>query len=429
MSWFSRLWRRKETIDITNPQHAMLFFGAASKSGARVTAETALQVATVIACLRAISEDVAKLPLDVVEVDEERGFTPTPPTDPLVKVLRKPQPWLSGRDLREAMTVVCALEGNAYSRILRDARGAINELAWMNPAYVTLREQDDPREEDFGAPLYRYHPPKQQPIDLRYTDVLHLKGWGRTPWAGLVPFHTARDAIGLTMATEESQARLQANGVRPSGLLSLDATLGDEAAAKLRKAFEEQHGGSDKQGKTLILDRNAKWSPMAMTGVDAQQIETRKLQIEEVCRVFRVLPLMVMQTDKAATFASAEVMFAQHVSMTISPYCDRWENELELKGATRPTTRVRHNMRALLRPSAKDRASFYSAMVTNGIMSRNEVRVEEGLDRRPGLDDPEVAANIGGAQPPSDDENEDGERDNVTPIRKGASDGTIRASV
>ena len=411
MGLWKRLLGRKTAIDVTNPQHALMFFGSDTKAGAKVNFDTALQVSVVLGCLRVISEDVAKLPLKLFRQQDNNRREPIS-SGPLYDVLtRSVQPWTSAFDFRRAMTARAALEGNAYAFIIRDGRGAVRELQQIPPGRTRIEFADGTLE-----PSYVVTMDGSAERRFAWDEIFHLRGFSVSPLAGLPVYQWAREAIGLAIVAEESQARLHANGARPSGILSVEGTLGKEAATNLAKQFADAYAGSMQTGKVPILDRKAKFDPMTMTGVDAQHLETRKHQIEEICRAFRVQPIMVMQSDKAATFASAEAMFAAHRETTIAPWCETWEAELELKLAPTRDVRIRHDLVMLMRPNAKDRSEFYAKMVTNGLMTGNEIRAIEDLPPLPGLDEPIQPLNMA----PAGNDQGGEEADNVVPISASA---------
>lgn len=410
MGLWQRLFGRKEAIDVTNPQHALLWFGGDTKAGTKVTFDTALQVSVVLGCLRVISEDVAKLPFKIFRALPNNRREPIT-SGPLYGLLTdRVQPWTSAFDFRRAMTARAALEGNAYAFIVRDGRGAITELQQIPPGRTRIEFDNALR------PRYLVTNEQGGEQELAWDEVFHLRGFGTSPLAGMPIYDWAREAIGLAIVSEESQARFHRNGARPSGILSVEGTLGAEAAKALKAQFAEAYAGSMNAGKIPILDRKARFDQMAMSGVDAQHLETRKHQIEEICRAFRVHPIMVMQSDKAATFASAEAMFAAHKETTIAPWCEAWEAEINIKLIADRQTRVRHNLNALMRPNAKDRSEFYAKMITNGIMTGNEVRAEEDLPPLPGLDEPIQPLNMAPASGNTPEDEEDEDRGQVLPL-------------
>jgi HK97 family phage portal protein len=155
---------------------------------------------------------------------------------------------------------------------------------------------------------------------------------------------------------------------------------------------------AEKRSGTAILDNAMKYMPLAMTGVDAQHVETRRLQIEEICRAFGVFPIMVGHSDKSATFASSEAFFAAHLKHTLAPWHQLWLQRLDefLLDGSGPLW-CEFDTRYLTAGSMADRAVWARTMAEMGIYTRNELRDEEGKDPLPGLDEPLTPANMNGA--------------------------------
>ena len=210
----------------------------------------------------------------------------------------------------------------------------------------------------------------------------------------------AREAIGLALATEETHARFHGNGARPGGILTSELPLKDDQVNRLREAWQQTQGGVANAMKTAILSGGLKYQQLMMTGVDAQHIETRKFQIEEVCRAFRVFPAMVGYSDKTATYASAEAFFAAHVRHSLLPWGERFEQATDRDCLSAAEIADGYytalDYRQLLRGDAASRAAFYASGITNGWMTRNEARAEEDLNPLEGLDEPLKPLNMGG---------------------------------
>ena len=234
--------------------------------------------------------------------------------------------------------------------------------------------------------------------DFPQEAIWHLPGPSWDGVLGMDVLNLAREAIGLSISTEESHASLHYKGVRPSGIYSVDGSLSPDQYKQLKKWIEAENAGAENAGSVMLLDRNAKFMTNAMTGVDAQHLETRRNQIEEVCRFFRVLPIMIGYSDKAATFASSEAFFSAHLKHTLAPWHTAWTqriDEMLLDGAG--PLYAEFDTRYLTAGSLKDRSQWARSMVEAGIYTRNEIRDDEGLDPLDGLDDPLTPMNMNGA--------------------------------
>jgi len=215
-------------------------------------------------------------------------------------------------------------------------------------------------------------------------EVFVLRGPSMDGFKALPAVRLAREAIGLSKALERQQAKLAGNGGKPSGVLSYTQPLKPETKDKLRENWQARFG-SNGEGGIAILDGDASFHTMTMTSVDAQYIETRRMQIEEIAGVFRVQPIMMMQSDKAQTFASAEQMFRNHVVQTLGPWIARFEEAANRDILANETgLRVDLDERNLLRGDFKDQAEYYAKALgaggTPAWMTQNEVRAEIGLN-------------------------------------------------
>jgi HK97 family phage portal protein len=369
-----------------------------SFAGKNVTVKTAIQVATVFACARVIGEGIAQVPLKIMR---ETGNTRLPATNhPLYELLMTaPNEWQTSFEYREMLAWHVVLTGSHFSFKNRSSSGKLLELIPFEPHQVTVKKDkgwivsyeitaDDGSKQEFPADA-----------------IWHVKGPSWNSWQSLEPVKLAREAIGLAMATEEATSRLHKNGIRPSGVYAVEGVLKDDQYKGLKKWLDEHFSGVENTGAPLILDRAAKWMSTQMTGVDAQTLEMRRFQIEEICRFARVMPIMVGYSDKAATYASAEQQFLAHVVHTLAPWYERLEQSIDKNLLTEQDRKQGYYANfveeGLLRGSSKDTKDVILGYVNGGIMTPNEGR--EKLDLNPD-DDPasnklRIPANIVGSVP------------------------------
>jgi HK97 family phage portal protein len=367
-----------------------------SKSGALVSRDTALQVGTVFSCVRAIAEGVAQVPFRVmretastVSVHSQRvGATDHPLYDLL---RRRPNGWQTSFEFRETLILHLALTGSAFAFINR-ARGVVQELILLDPARVTVVQNAD------WSLTYKVANKSGEYKEYPAESIWHLRGPSWNSVSGLDVMQLAREAIGLSLATEESHATLHERGVRPSGIYSVDGSLRPEQYENLRAWIDSSLAGAANAGAVMLMDRNAKFTPLAINGVDSQHLETRRYQVEEVCRFFRVMPIMVGYSDKAATYASAEQMFLSHVVHTLMPWYERIQQSAEINLLTRQDRAdgyyIKLNEAGLLRGAMKDTAEYLYRLTMGGIMERNEVRAKLDLNPIAGLDEPLTPMNM-----------------------------------
>lgn len=376
------------------------FFDARlSITGKSVTPLTAMQVSTVFACVRVIGEGIAQVPLKLIQEGKD-GRTRLPAKHhPLYEVLAcRPNPWQTSFEFRETLGWHVVLTGNFIS-FKNIVGGKIKELIPFEPGTVTVNRDSQTGRLTYDVTLnsgeVRTFPPEA---------IWHVRGPSWNTWMGLDAVTLAREAVGLAMATEEQHARMHKNGVQASGVYSVEGTLDKEQNEKLRGWIERNMGGLANVGRPIVLDRSAKWMNTSISGVDAQHLETRKHQISEICRHFRVNPIMVYGDDKLATFAGSEQNFLSHVVHTLSPWYQRLEQSIDANLLTKKDRDEGYYSQfveeGLLRGDSKATAEFLTKLSFGGIMTRNEARAKLDLNPIDGLDEPLTPANMNiGAEP------------------------------
>lgn len=367
--------------------HLDLLRSAASKTGIHVTWETALQASTALSCARVIAEGIAQVPLKLHRALPKGGAEPA--TDHLLYdvVHTAPNPWTTSFEWRDTLGMHLALGNRGYCYInrVRTARAEAVELLPLTPQQVRTERGDDFLVRYFvtfgGAGVEEEVPAER---------ILHLRGPSWNGWEGLDGIKLAREAIGLSLATEEHGARLFKNGAIVGGLLTTDQNLTKDQAQVLRESWESAQTGLSNAYKTAIMWGGLKWAPRALQNDQAQWIEVRRFQVAEVCRFYRVLPIIIGEADKTATYASSEQMFLAHVIHTMQPWYRRIENRLDLQLLTADERAgglfFRFNMAGLLRGSHRDRAEFYRVMHALGALNPNEIRALEELNPYDGGD-------------------------------------------
>jgi HK97 family phage portal protein len=268
----------------------------------------------------------------------------------------------------------------------------VAELILLNPDLVTPIQNED------WSITYRVQSKSGATRDFPQESIWHLRGPSWNGFSGLDVLNMAREAIGLAIATEDSHSALHAKGIRPSGIYSVDGNLTKEQHAQLKKWIDDENAGAENAGTTMLLDRNAKFLPMSLNGVDAQHLETRRYQIEEICRFFRVMPIMAGYSDKASTYASAEQMFLAHVVHTLMPWYERIQQSAEVNLLSPADRQAGYYIKlveaGLLRGAMKDTAEYLYRLTMGGTMARNEARGKLDLNPLAGLDEPLTPTNM-----------------------------------
>lgn len=397
LTWFGRRGPAppgQQATDISALTWEQLLGQPSSKSGAAVNIDTALAVSTVLGATRVLAEGVAQLPLKLMRVDPKSDTRTPAVDDPRFRLLyRQPNDFMTSFQFRETMMFHAVLggAGRAFKNVVR---GKVVELLPLVPGSVKVVQPDDSWEK-----LYEVYDSHGLIGRFKQSQIFEIAGPSWDGFAALDIVRLAREAIGLSIVTEEAHAKLHANGGKPGGIVTIDGELSKEAMERLKLRWNQQVGGVANSGKTIFLDKKAKYLQLAMTGIDAQHLETRKFQIEEICRALRVFPQMVGYADKTATFASAEAFFLAHVTHSLQPWVTRWEQAILkdlLNGAGDADLVARFSLQGLMRGDAKSRGEFYASAIANsGWMTRNDARRLEDMDPLPGLDEPLVPLNMG----------------------------------
>lgn len=356
--------------------------GAQSSSGVTVTPETSLQSSTVYACTAVIAGTLSTLPLNVFrrlpngEREHATEFS-------LYNLLHDaPTDLLTSCEFREMMQAHLCLRGNAYAKIVRDGAGQVAALRPLHPDRVSPFRSGDRvtySVQDEGASANEV---------LTQDQVLHIRGLGPDGLLGYSPITLARNSIGLSMATENHGAKLFSNGARPSGVLETIGNLTDAQLLALRSHWERIHSGPENAGKMAILNGGMKYTGVSMSNEDAQFLETRKFQIPEIARIFRV-PLHKIQDMSGATFSNIEHQAIEFVTDCIRPWAVKWEQRMNvslLTPAQRAEYFIEFELSALLRGDTTSRFNSYKIGREGGWLSSNDIRDLENMNRIEGGD-------------------------------------------
>ena len=358
-----------------------------SSSGKVVNEKTAMQMTAVYSCVRILSEAIAGLPLFVYKYGDD-GSKDKYLHHPLWRVLHdEPNPEMTSFVFRETMMNHLLLTGNAYAQIIRNARGDVVALYPLMPDRMTVDRDSQ------GRLYYRYRKSsgdapevsKNKPNDviLEPSEVLHILGLGFDGLVGYSPIAMAKNAVGLAIAAEEYGAKFFANGAAPSGVLEHPGTLKDPE--RIRESWQSTFGGSANSNKIAVLEEGLKYTPIAISPEQAQFLETRKFQINEIARIFRVPPHMLADLEKSS-FSNIEQQSLEFVKYTLDPWVIRWEqamNKSLLLESEKRDVFTKFNVDGLLRGDYQSRMTGYATARQNGWMSSNDIRQLENLDRIP----------------------------------------------
>ena len=373
MSIFSGLFRSRDKPKNRVGGGWNFLFGGTT-SGKAVNERTAMQTSAVYACVRILAESVAGLPLHVYE-RTANGSKSTKPSHPLYRLLHdEPNREMTSFVFRETLMSHLLLWGNAYAQIIRDGRGFPIVLYPLLPDRMTVDRNES------GDLVYTYQSDKGQ-VKLRRENVLHIPGLGFDGLIGYSPIAMAKNAVGLALATEDYGATFFANGANPGGVLEHPGVIKPEQADRLRESWQSQFGGANAH-KVAVLEEGLKFHQMSIPPEQAQFLETRKFQINEIARIFRVPPHMVGDLEKSS-FSNIEQQSLEFVKYTLDPWVVRWEQSLQqalILPSEKATIFIKFNLDGLLRGDYQSRMQGYSTGIQNGFMSVNDVRGLEDMN-------------------------------------------------
>ena len=383
MSIFTSIFRSRDKPQDRTAGSGYSFFMGSSTSGKQVTERSAMQMTAVYACVRILAEAIAGLPVHLYRYTENGGKEKAI-DHPLYTILHdEPNPEMSSFVFRETLMTHLLLWGNAYAQIIPNGKGEVVALYPLMPNKMTVDR------DEHGQLYYSYQRsndeaiPESGKVILKSSDVLHIPGLGFDGLVGYSPIAMAKNAIGMAIACEEYGAKFYANGASPGGVLEHPGTIKDPQ--KVREAWQSQFGGSQNSGKVAVLEEGMKYTPISISPNEAQFLETRKFQINEIARIFRVPPHMVGDLEKSS-FSNIEQMSLEFVKYTLDPWVIRWEQALTrtlLTPDEKATYFIKYNVEGLLRGDYQSRMNGYATARQNGWMSANDIRELENLDRIP----------------------------------------------
>ena len=387
MGIFSGLFRSRDKPQNRTTGSAYSFFFGGSSAGKRVNERSAMQMTAVYSCVRILAEAVAGLPLHLYRYKEDGGKEKAI-DHPLYLLLHdEPNPEMSSFVFRETLMTHLLLWGNAYSQIIRNGKGEVIALYPLMPDRMKVdRDEHGRLYYEYTVSMDDAPTVKGSLVRLHPSDVLHIPGLGFDGLVGYSPIAMAKNAIGMAIACEEYGAKFFANGAAPGGVLEHPGTIKDPQ--RVRESWQSTFGGSGNSNKIAVLEEGMKYTPIGISPEQAQFLETRKFQVSEICRIYRVPPHMVGDLEHA-TFSNIEhqsISFAVH---TIRPWVVRLEqamNRALFSDKEKGVYYVRLNMDGLMRGDYKSRMEGYAIGRQNGWMSANDIRELENMNPIPDAD-------------------------------------------
>ena len=385
MSVFGKLFKaRDKPQDALNGSGYSFMFGR-TVAGQSVNERSAMQMSAVYACVRILAESIASLPLHFYKYNDAGGKEKAV-NHPLYWLLHdEPNPEMSSFSFRETLMTHLLLWGNAYAQIVRNGRGEVIALYPLMPDRMTVDR--DAR----GRIYYEYTRSdsdantlgKKSSVILSPEDVFHIPGLGFDGLVGYSPIAMAKQAIGMGLACDEFGAAFFQNGAQPGGVLEHPNVLKDPK--RVRESWNAIYQGSRNAHRIAVLEEGMTYKPISISPEQAQFLETRKFQIDEIARIFRVPPHMIGDLEKSS-FSNIEQQSLEFVKYTLAPWISRWEQAIQrslLLMSERTRYFARFNVEGLLRGDYQSRMNGYAVARQNGWMSANDIRELESLDRIP----------------------------------------------
>ena len=384
MGIFSGLFKSRDKPENRTAGSAYAFYMGGTTAGKTVTERSAMQMTAVYSCVRILAEAVAGLPLHLYKYTDGGGKEKAL-DHPLYRLLHdEPNPEMSSFVFRETLMTHLLLWGNAYAQVIRNGKGEVIALYPLMPNKMSVDRDEN------GRLYYTYYRGSDEAIKnkdfavtLQPSDVLHIPGLGFDGLVGYSPIAMAKNAIGMAIACEEYGAKFFANGAAPGGVLEHPGTIKDPQ--RVRESWQSTFGGSGNANKIAVLEEGMKYTPIGISPEQAQFLETRKFQINEIARIFRVPPHMVGDLEKSS-FSNIEQQSLEFVKYTLDPWVIRWEQSI-MRALLSPEEKtqyfVKFNVAGLLRGDYQSRMNGYAIGRQNGWMSANDIRELENLDRIP----------------------------------------------
>jgi HK97 family phage portal protein len=373
--WLSRLFSTRASPTNTMRGTPTGFFFGGTSSGKTVNERTAMQTTAVYACVRVLAEAIASLPLHIYRTTKEGKEKAI--DHPLYVLLHhEPNPEMTSFVFRETLMGHLLLWGNAYAQIIRDGRGRVVALYPLMPDKMTVDRTEQ------GTVYYLYHT-EGATVPLRNDEVFHIPGLGFDGLLGYSPIAMSKNAIGMAIATEEYGASFFSNGANPGGVLEHPGVVKDPA--RIRESWNALYQGSKNAHRVAVLEEGMKFHSIGIPPEQAQFLETRKFQLNEIARIFRIPPHMIGDLEKSS-FSNIEQQSLEFVMYTLDPWVIRWEQAL-FRALFSPTEKreyfVKFNVNGLLRGDYQSRMQGYAVGRQNGWLSADDIRELEDMNKLP----------------------------------------------
>lgn len=341
-----------------------------------VRPQRALQTAAVYACVRVLAESIATLPLHIYR-GQGASVTKADNLPEYAMLHDEPNNYQTSYTFREALQAQAAGWGNGYAELQRDQN--TGRVIAMHPL---PSGEVQPELLNEGTRLRKVF--KVAGVTFEDADILQIPALGWNGVAGISPIALQRATISMSLNADEFGANFLKNGTRLSGALEHPGKVSDEASRRLRESWTSIYAGKANAGKVAVLEEGMKFNPFTMPLADAQFVELRKLQVNDIARIFRIPPHLIGDLERA-TFGNIEHQGIEFVTHTLMPWITRWEQELNRKiFGHSPVYKnryfVKFNVGGLLRGDVRSRYAAYAIGRQWGWLSANDVRELEDLN-------------------------------------------------
>lgn len=378
------------STNLSNPASWLVdLFGGTTDAGVQVSERSSMTASAVYGCVMLIAKTIGSLPLKVYRRKANGDSIEVPDTLPYYLLHDEPNPAMTSCAWREFLTANVLLGGNAYAAIGRNQANQVIDLFPIPSSAVTPERVD-------GRNRYHVRVGDGAIEIIDQSDMIHVPGLGFDGVKGLsVITAAARQAVGLALATEQHGSKLFSNGARLGVVLKHPKTLSKEAQARLKAQFDQQHGGLSNAFKSMVLEEGLDVTNISMTSEDAQFLETRRFQVEDIARFFGVPPHMIGHTDKQTSWGTGvEQNTLGFLIFTLLPWLTRFEQEFNRKLFPRSPFYAQFKVQGLMRGDSSARSAYYASGHQNSWLTTNEIRKAEDLPPVPGGDTLFVQTNL-----------------------------------
>lgn len=348
-------------------------FWTPSKSGVNIDSSNALEIESVLSCIRVLAESMASLPLELYRRDRnENSLTKAEDEELFWIMLEKPNDEMTSYELRCWMMVDCLLRGNGYAQVVRSGSKVLE-------IWPLLASKITPKRTTSGKLVYTYPVKDGKEAVLEKDEVLHIKSFICGGLVGLSLIELQKDMLGTAKAADNYSADFFNNATTPSGIIEVPEELSDGAYERLKRDWSAMYSGDGNHHKAPILEGGAKFSPTTLNHEESQLLETQKFKRSTIAGLFRVPSHLINDLEKA-TFSNIEHQDLGFVKHTLRPWMSNWEQRCKLTLIPDSEKReyfFRHDANDLLRGDLKSRSEAYGSYVQNGIFSPNDVRRKE----------------------------------------------------